>query len=1106
VDEEAETEAISYNGAKNTTYFYRVSNPYKASAVTYGNYVKLTDVKEVTVTDEDMYTDSSDYNKNTLIRDFSVNTTDVADVYVNANETGCINLAQGDTYTLYPLRNWLAIEGISNAQVIEPDFHYTVIDEHGNISDNVVTVEEDRTNTTSRHSAKIKAKGLGTAIILVTYDAMINDVGMGKTGKIEHALYSAIWPENTGVIVVNVGDKASFETGMTINEGLNASTKLAKDYIDAECDVLYYAGNSGAEYTFKPESGVSAQLATPTIIGASVSYNGFSDSQVVYNSDGSITLTGLKEGPNIVKLTLGNETAYQVIRAKKVNYEITATDASGNHVGSNSIRPGDKVTVTFDRLYHPANKMSGYYNFSAMAKYKTSDGTEVKSKGNQYTFASTADCQKITFTIPDDYEGSTYSLTDGVMATSGFGSPIGTHRSVTYEKGKPADFSASSISASMGMLPDININICKSDEKRISVQAYDYTATAKGITGASETGEILNTKVSVAGDETAAQAVKKAFDEEGVDISIVSSSYGSYVESINGLTAGAGGGYSGWYMSYNNDDYTNTGIDSLELDDGDVIRFDYSVNTDMVTDDIGNGYYGLPVFTKLTVSADDVAADTIEMSKTVSTDENWNTTVAYSIDGKETKSAGTKEDPFEITFTLPYGTDISVLDVDYEYSLDSHYAKLDGIESVMDFTDGADFSISTLGGHYKAYYHADVIVEESNSSSDEYKSILAAASEYLHDNIAAPTVASVGGEWAVIGLSRSGVKDTKWYYTYYTNVEKKVTDKGNAKLHSAKSTENSRVILGLTSIGANPENVAGYNLLEPLADMNYVTKQGINGAIFALIAFDSNQYTIPEVEDNASLQTTRDGLVEYILGCELENGGWSLREEFDVDITAMAIQALAPYYNSDDDVKAAVDRALVMLSSNQKSDGTFMYIQGDAQKLESNAESTAQVVTALCALGINPDTDLRFVKYGNSALDALLSFYDNNTHSFRHTTQPDFMATEQAVYALAAYDRFISGKNSLYNMKDAENIYIVSVDAPKNVKAANESKAIKVTWDKVNNVEGYQVYRAADNGKKVLVATIGNKDSAEYVDYNVKNGSSYTYEVNCYSNSFTSKA
>ncbi len=79
----------------------------------------------------------------------------------------------------------------------------------------------------------------------------------------------------------------------------------------------------------------------------------------------------------------------------------------------------------------------------------------------------------------------------------------------------------------------------------------------------------------------------------------------------------------------------------------------------------------------------------------------------------------------------------------------------------------------------------------------------------------------------------------------------------------------------------------------------------------------------------------------------------------------MAIQALAPYYETDAEARAAVDRALEMLSGMQDSQGGF------ASKGIANSESCAQVVVALTSLGLDPDTDPRFVKNGNSVLDAL---------------------------------------------------------------------------------------------------------------------------------------
>lgn len=318
-----------------------------------------------------------------------------------------------------------------------------------------------------------------------------------------------------------------------------------------------------------------------------------------------------------------------------------------------------------------------------------------------------------------------------------------------------------------------------------------------------------------------------------------------------------------------------------------------------------------------------------------------------------------------------------------------------------------------------------------NSLNESYAEILDAAVSKLHSTVTEPVSASTGGEWAVLSLSRYGLSDENWYHTYYENLVKQIETNGSAKLSNTKSTENSRAIIALTAIGANPDDVAGYNLLEPLTSMNYVTKQGINGAIYALIAIDSGNYTLPDATAaSGDTLTTRDALIGYITDKALSGGGWSLTgDDADSDITAMAIQALSPYYDSNEEVKAAIDAALEVLSDMQLSDGSFLYRQGTDAISESNAESTAQVVLALCSLGINPETDDRFVKRGCSAIDALLSFYDEQTSSFCHVSEPDGMATEQALYALTAYDRLIKGKTGLYDMSDATDIYTADIKA-----------------------------------------------------------------------------
>lgn len=284
---------------------------------------------------------------------------------------------------------------------------------------------------------------------------------------------------------------------------------------------------------------------------------------------------------------------------------------------------------------------------------------------------------------------------------------------------------------------------------------------------------------------------------------------------------------------------------------------------------------------------------------------------------------------------------------------------------------------------------------------------------YLQAQIAAPGTGSVGGDWLIFGLARSGVKvPQKYFDAYYENVEAAVREK-NGVLSDRKYTEYSRTVLALTAIGKNPADVAGFDLLKPLADFEQVTRQGINGTIFALLALDSGNYEIPENPD-AAVQATRQMYVDELLARALPDGGWTLTGgEPDVDITAMTLQALAKYRDQAD-VTAAVERGLAVLSSLQEPDGGYVSWGS------SNSESVAQVLVALTELGV-PLDDERFTKNGITVEDALLRFAQENG-AFVHVRDgsggDDEMATEQAFYALAAIHRAETGETTLYDMTD----------------------------------------------------------------------------------------
>lgn len=309
-------------------------------------------------------------------------------------------------------------------------------------------------------------------------------------------------------------------------------------------------------------------------------------------------------------------------------------------------------------------------------------------------------------------------------------------------------------------------------------------------------------------------------------------------------------------------------------------------------------------------------------------------------------------------------------------------------------------------------------VGTAQTAVNETKTKLELAASYVSGKVTAPSFGSIGGEWAVIGLARSGVKVPDGYFQdYLESLGEHLRDSGGV-LSSRKYSEYSRVILALSALGTDAVDFCGYDLTLVLGDYDGTMKQGLNGAVFALLALDSDGYPMP-INKSAAVQATRDMYIDAILERQREDGGWNLSAADDVtdaDSTAMVLQALAKYSDRKN-VGQAIEKTLVCLSKLQESDGGFASIG------VANAESCAQVIIALCELGIGMD-DPRFVKNSRTVCDALIS-YMNGDGGFRHRiddTKANQMASEQALCALAALDRFESGEDSFYRMSGAEKL------------------------------------------------------------------------------------
>lgn len=325
-----------------------------------------------------------------------------------------------------------------------------------------------------------------------------------------------------------------------------------------------------------------------------------------------------------------------------------------------------------------------------------------------------------------------------------------------------------------------------------------------------------------------------------------------------------------------------------------------------------------------------------------------------------------------------------------------------------------------LVSNYSRLTDAEKALEDLGKTAI-YEEYLNNVLEYVKAETYNPSLGSTYGEWAVLAEARGNVSASVWYDKYLSNMATTVASK-NGKLDNTstqtKHTEYSRVILALTSLGEDATKFTGsngtvYNLVEPLFEKNgstyRVSEQGNNGTAFALIALDSGNYY-----DNATGTTARNAWIKSLCDAQINNGAWGIDADFpgsNVDMTAMVVQALAPYCSTNATVKAAVDKAVEWLSAEYQKTGDY-----------GSSESAAQVIVALSALGIDAKTDSRFQHNGISVLSNFLSYADPNSKGFLHDKQPNStvnqMASEQAAYTLVAYDRYVNGSKRLYDMSD----------------------------------------------------------------------------------------
>ncbi len=263
------------------------------------------------------------------------------------------------------------------------------------------------------------------------------------------------------------------------------------------------------------------------------------------------------------------------------------------------------------------------------------------------------------------------------------------------------------------------------------------------------------------------------------------------------------------------------------------------------------------------------------------------------------------------------------------------------------------------------------------------------------DTTLAESAGNMSADWFAIALYR--YQDTYDYANYLSALDSYADEKNNTK-----ATDFQRMALAYSAVGNNDTFIQ--NTVE-----SSIGKLGIMSYVYGLILLD--------VRDYSSENYTREEILDEIIKLQLSDGGWALYGEVsDIDVTAMALQALAPYEQKKA-VKAAVNRGLTLLSKRQENTGDYKSWGTRC------CESTAQVITALTALDIDLQTDKRFIKNKKTLLDGLL-LYQQSDGGFSHLIagKSDNTASVQALYSLISLWRQTKGLSTFYNFSGTDKL------------------------------------------------------------------------------------
>ena len=597
-----------------------------------------------------------------------------------------------------------------------------------------------------------------------------------------------------------------------------------------------------------------------------------------------------------------------------------------------------------------------------------------------------------------------------------------------------------------------------SEEKNVRLIVENHTLTSEN--GADWEGILVDEWVPVGTDFDALSIVKNTLAEKELG-SVISDS--GYISEINGLSSEDGGSMGAWMVML--DDWvTDEGITAYtsasgKLLPGDEIKLSYSTSWGA---DLGYDWSG----TSTLLSDVKINGGIIDPAFSAETKEYRITSETGKISfvpTAENKAFRWKIYKNEYTPEAP-GSDIKSCE---DITCDDGDVVYIGVGNKAWHSYLAEGVNETV---YKFIINSDNQISESSEGSDQVSSPEASSDtskvnedisvDEILDQMSAAIISkgsfAIGNEWEIMTLARLDRINAEQKKLYTESVRSYLAEN---KINTA--TDCSRLIIALTALGEDASDFYGTDLTAMLADHDFISAQGLNASVYALIALDTANYDVP-VRSDIKTQTTKEMLISDILSAQLQDGGWTFfGDVYDPDMTGMALTALAPYAATDDRVSKAAEKAVTLLGNVQSSNGTYSSFGAE------NAESCAQVLTALCSLGIDADKDERFTKNGNSLVDALKSFYNKNEKGFSHVIEGDVntYSSDQAYYALCAYKRLSLKKTTLYDMSD--------------LKPSEQESSLNSTDD--SSIESRTEEKSSDSSTESIAQNSGSeKDNASY--------------------------